>query len=307
MNSNRIASFERLITNNTLPMTRLFSLSIILLVFTTSCVQDKKTNDTLNDFSTNDLSLENKIAQLELDNAMKDSVINESLAFFNEIKDNLETIGIRRDAIRDLSSNPEVAGEDKTWIIEEIQHINYLREENANKVKRMRSKIKENGLKINELELMIESLVKDIQWKDEQITLLQGELNTLDKEYSILFDSYQEQALIVDELKDEMSTVYYAYGTIKELSENGVIEKKNGFLGIGKKTSLKNDINDQYFTKINASKTTKIGIEGVGVHFVTNHPMNSYSISEEGNKSIVQILDASEFWKISKYLVVTVD
>ena len=288
-------------------MTRLFSLSIILLIFSTSCVQDKKTEDPLNDFTSTDLSLENKIAQLELDNAMKDSVINESLAFFNEIKDNLETIGIRRDAIRDISSNPEIAVDDKSWIIEEIQHINFLREENANKVIRMRAKIKENELKINELELMIESLVKDIQWKDEQITLLQGELNNLDKEYSILFDSYQEQALIVDELKDEMSTVYYAYGTIKELSDNGVIEKKNGFLGIGKKTSLKNDINDQYFTKINASKTTRISLEGSGIHFVTNHPMNSYSVTIEGNKSIIQILDASEFWKISKYLVVTVE
>ena len=288
-------------------MNRLFSLSIILLIFTTSCVQDKNTDDASNDFASADLSLENKIAQLELDNAMKDSVINESLAFFNEIKDNLETIGIRRDAIRDLSSNPEVSSDDKSWIIEEIQHINYLREENANKVKRMRAQVKENGLKINELELMIESLVKDIQWKDEQITLLQGELNNLDKEYSALFDSYQEQALIVDGLKDEMNTVYYAYGTIEELSENGVIEKKNGFLGIGKKTSLKNDINDQYFTKINTTKTSKISIAGISVHFVTNHPNNSYTITEVGNKSIIEILDASEFWKISKYLVVTVD
>ena len=288
-------------------MNRLFSLSIILLIFTTSCVQDKNTDDASNDFASADLSLKNKIAQLELDNAMKDSVINESLAFFNEIKDNLETIGIRRDAIRDLSSNPEVSSDDKSWIIEEIQHINYLREENANKVKRMRAQVKENGLKINELELMIESLVKDIQWKDEQITLLQGELNNLDKEYSALFDSYQEQALIVDGLKDEMNTVYYAYGTIEELSENGVIEKKNGFLGIGKKTSLKNDINDQYFTKINTTKTSKISIAGISVHFVTNHPNNSYTITEVGNKSIIEILDASEFWKISKYLVVTVD
>ena len=104
-----------------------------------------------------------------------------------------------------------------------------------------------------------------------------------------------------------MNTVYYAYGTIEELSENGVIEKKNGFLGIGKKTSLKNDLNDQYFTKINASKISKINIEGVNIHFVTNHSNASYTVTETGNKSVVEILDASEFWKISKYLVVTVD
>jgi len=307
LNSINITSFKQLTTNTKISMTRLLSLSIILLFFATSCVQDQKTDDNSTGFTSNDLSLENKIAQLELDNAMKDSVINESLSFFNEIKANLETIGIRRDAIRELSSNPEVSNDDKSWIIEEIQHINYLREENANKVKRMRAQVKENGLKINELELMIESLVKDIQWKDEQITLLQGELNNLDKEYSALFDSYQEQAILVDGLKEEMNTVYYAYGTIEELSENGVVEKKNGFLGIGKKTSLKNDINDQYFTKVNATKVSTINIEGIGVHFVTNHPTTSYTIKESESRTVIEILDASEFWKISKYLVVTVD
>ena len=166
--------------------------------------------------------------QLELDNALKDSLINESLAFFNEIKSNLEKIGIRKDEIRVVTSNDEISVDDKSWILEEIQHINYLREENANKVRRMLKQMKENGLKIKELDLMIESLIKDIQWKDEQITLLQSELNTLDREYSVLFDSYQEQAMIVDGLKEEMNTVYYAYGTSTELKENGVIEKKNG-------------------------------------------------------------------------------
>ena len=171
----------------------------------------------------------------------------------------------------------------------------------------MLKQMKENGLKIKELDLMIESLIKDIQWKDEQITLLQSELNTLDREYSVLFDSYQEQAMIVDGLKEEMNTVYYAYGTSTELKENGVIEKKNGFLGIGKKIELKSDLNDQYFTKLNASKVLKISIQGEGVRFVTNHPKSSYSITEETNRSVIDILDASEFWKISKYLVITVD
>jgi len=279
-------------------------LSVLILVFVVfSCKQEPTTGDD----SGGNTELENKIKQLELNNAMKDSVINESLAFFNEIQSNLEAIGIRKDEIRAKSENHEGSSDDKRWILEEIQHINHLREENAGKVRQLQTQMKKNGLKIQELDLMIESLMKDIQWKDEQISLLQNELDNLDKEYSVLFDAYQEQAIQLDEVTEEMNTVYYAYGSSKELQDNKIIEKKNGFLGMGKKTELTANINDSYFTKINAKKKTKITIEGDEVQFITYHPRSSYKLELNGARTTIVILDASQFWKISKYLVVVID
>ncbi len=282
-------------------------LPFILVAFTLfSCVQDQPSGQ--NDPQDADMvDLQNKVKQLELDNAMKDSVINESLAFFNEIKSNLEAIGIRKDEIRELSSNPEISNDDKEWILEEIKHINYLREENANNLRRMQKQMKESGLKIKELEVMIESLMKDIQWKDEQISLLQEELHNLDQEYSKLFDAYQAQSIQLDQVTDEMNSVYYAYGTEKELKDNGVIDKKNGFMGIGKKMSLREDFNDSYFTRIDATKKKTLTVEGTDVRFITYHPKSSYTLTEEGNRTRIVITDASEFWKISKYLVIIVD
>ncbi|MGB0914813.1 MAG: hypothetical protein ACPGVI_02020 [Crocinitomicaceae bacterium] len=287
-------------------MPRIIIALFIASIAFTGCKQDQANTDTVsNDGEVS--SLQNKVNQLELDNAMKDSVINESLAFFNEIKSNLEAIGIRKDEIRAISENSEISGDDKEWILEEIQHINFLREDNARKVKQMQGQMKKNGLKIKELEIMIESLLKDIQWKDEQITLLQSELNNLDREYSALFDAYQEQAIQLDAVTDEMNAVYYAYGTATELRDNGVIEKKNGFLGIGKKTELKDDMNDQYFTRIDATAVNSVKVIGENIHFVTYHPKTSYELEETANGATIKILDASEFWKISKYLVVIVD
>ena len=118
-------------------------LSVLILVFVVfSCKQEPTTGDD----SGGNTELENKIKQLELNNAMKDSVINESLAFFNEIQSNLEAIGIRKDEIRAKSENQEVTADDKKWILEEIQHINHLREENASKVRQLQSQMKKNGL-----------------------------------------------------------------------------------------------------------------------------------------------------------------
>ncbi len=191
--------------------------------------------------------------------------------------------------------------------MEEIRRINFLREENARKVKQLNEEVKKSGLKIRELEIMIESLLKDIQWKDEQIGLLQSELDNLDHEYSKLFDAYQEQAIQVDRLTEEMNRVHYAYGTEKELSQNGVIEKKNGFIGIGKQVSLRDNFNDKYFTAIDASRAKELTIQGTGLRFITDHPTKSYQLESNGSRTKIRITDASEFWKVSKYLVIVVD
>lgn len=254
-----------------------------------------------------DKELENRIAQLQLENSMKDSVINESLAFFNEIKANLEAIGVRRDQIRELSENPELEPEDKQWILEEIRRINFLREDNARLVKRLNAELDKGNTKIKELEVMVESLMNDIKWKDEQIGALQKELDRLDHQYSVLFDAYQEQAVEVDQLKNELNTVYYAYGTSEELEQHKIILKKNGFVGIGRRLELRTDFNENYFTRIDATKKKSINIRGKGVRLLTDHPSGSYSLTETATGTSLQIKDASKFWKISKYLVVLVD
>jgi len=292
-------------TFKTKKMPKILALLFLSLILV-SCVQNEPTGDGTSE-STDLVDLQNQVEQLELDNAQKDSVINEALAFFNVIKENLEAIGIRKDEIRAISSESEIAPDDKQWILEEIQHINFLREENGQMLRRMQDQVKNNELKIDELEIMIESLMKDIQWKDEQISMLQSELDNLDREYSALFDAYQEQSVLVDQITDELNSIYFAYGTEDELVEGGVIDKKNGFLGIGRKTWLKEDFNNDYFTKGDATRQKSIYVEGNDLRFITYHPQSSYTLAEEGTRTLIKINDASEFWKISKYLVVIVD
>lgn len=273
-----------------------------LALFFVGCQMDTPTGGSSN--AAVDQEMENKIKQLELDNAMKDSMINEALGFFNEIRHNLETISARNEEIRVLSTDPELSSEDKDWILEEIKHINFLREENAKKVGYLRQELKKNGLKIQELESMIESLVKEIQWKDEQISMLQTELDQLDEDYTRLFDAYQHAALSLDLLTEEMNTAYYAYGTEEELTNNNVLEKKNGFLGIGKKIILKDQFNEDYFTAIDITKVKSVTIEGKDIRFISPHQPSSYELVENGTSTVIKIKSPAEFWKVSKYLVV---
>lgn len=286
-------------------MPKFLSLLLLASIVLVSCKEDTN-NASSNGEDIDAVELQNRINQLELDNQLKDSVINESLIFFNEIQSNLEAIGIRRREIQDLTSNPEFAPDDKQWVLEQIRQINFMREDNARKIKQLNDELSKNKFKIESLQTMIDGLMKDIEWKDEQISLLQSELDQLDGEYSKLFEAYQEKAIEVDRLTSEINTAYYAYGSESELSSNGVVEKKNGFIGIGKKVELKDEFNDDYFTKINAKTKKIITMDGERARFITVHPTGSYKLTSANGKTTLTITDATEFWKISKYLVVVV-
>lgn len=284
---------------------RSFIFTILTLSLITACSNDPSTTATTEPKNGDDL--QKRIAQLERENSQKDSLINESLEFFSEIQTNLESIEIKKDELRIISTNPEITPDDKKWILEQIRHINFLREENAKKVNQLSKKLKESGLKIKELNNMIDELISNIRARDEQIGILQDELGSLDKAYSKLFDAYQEKAELVTELTDELNTVYYSYGTEQELAKNQVIELKNGFIGIGKKIKLMDDFNEKYFAKIDLTVEKEIFIEGTELKFVTDHPSKSYSLYRVGKNTKIKILNPREFWKVSKYLVVIVD
>src|SRR5690606_26353698 len=122
-------------------------------------------------------------------------------------------------------------------------------------------------------------------------------------EYSELFDEYQQQVELTLDVLKEMNTVYYAYGTLDELIENKVLVKEGGFIGIGKKTNIAEDLNQNYFEQMDKTKIKELNIIGKNPEIITDHPISSYEW--KGTKLI--ILDANKFWKISNYLVITVN
>lgn len=281
-----------------------FTLLGLLLLFVAACQNDTDTDDTLDapTESAEIVKLRNQVAQLELESSRKDSVLNETFSFFNEVQTNLLKINIKEDEIRVKSSNSELTPEDQEWILQEISNINFLRSQNAKNIASLQKQLASKDIRINELEEMVEGLVRQIQIKDEQIVLLQNRLSDIDMEYANLFDEYQEQVELALDVMKEMNTVYYAYGTESELIENKVLMKEGGFIGIGRQTNIADDFNEKYFQKMDKTKIKEIKIVGKQPKLATDHPVSSYEWS--GDKLIIK--DANKFWRISNYLVVIV-
>ncbi|MEX1002956.1 MAG: hypothetical protein WDZ35_12635 [Crocinitomicaceae bacterium] len=287
-------------------MKRFFVFTLISTILF-SCQGDVDTAEGSTESSEELARLKSEIRVLEGQLNEKDSVINETMMLFNEIEQNLAMINLKDDEIRFRSTDMELEEDSKQWILQEIQNINYLREENAKKVSELNKMLGNKNLEIAELKTMVNHLMDKIQVQEEEIEMLRVELADLDREYVELLEAYQEQTELTAETLQELNKGYYAYGTFKELESNGVLIKEGGFIGIGKKTELKDNFNENYFTPIDITKTDLIEVTGEKIKFITDHPSSSYELISSGNNHKIKIHDHKSFWKVSKYLVVVVD
>ncbi|MBI3135263.1 MAG: hypothetical protein HYZ14_11370 [Bacteroidetes bacterium] len=284
-----------------------FSLLSFVLILLTACNtgSPEGTENSVDSEEIARLRSENRDLQGQLEE--KDSVLNDAIMLFNEIEENLAMINLKDDEIRLRSTNVELPEDGKQWIIQEIQNINYLREENGKKVDELNKMLKSDKLQIAELQTMVNNLLHQIQVQEEEIEMLRLELSDLDREYVELLEAYEEQTEIAFETLKELNKAFYAYGTEDELVQNGVIVKEGGFIGINKKIALKSDFNDDYFTQIDMSKDKTIEVVGKKIRFITDHPSGAYEIVSLGQSHKVVIQDPKSFWKVSKYLVVVVE
>ncbi len=249
---------------------------------------------------------DSEILSLKQQLAENDSTMNSYFSYVNEIRENLHMISKEQDLILNLQGNPEVISVDNIDLIQELKTVGALMSENENKVAQLKAALKNSDYQMLEFEEMIMSLTEDVEMKNREIFQLQQELENLDGAFSELFIAFEEQTEELAIMKSEMNTAFFTFGSKSELTDNGVITKEGGFIGIGKISKLKDDFNKTYFTEVQISELTEIPLGVKKADIVTSHPSDSYELIGEGLIEKIVIKDAAAFWGVSKYLVVIV-
>ncbi|HOP03049.1 MAG TPA: hypothetical protein PL017_03400 [Tenuifilaceae bacterium] len=278
----------------------------ILLVF--SCKEkEKKEIETL----------KQQVEALRNDNQMKDSVINQFFRVLNEIEENLIVIKEKENTIsKNAALGAEMQSDVRERINEDIQFINELMTQNKKSIRSLAKQVKDSDFKVEGLEQRIEQTSRLLSERDSQIELLKESLANLNFSLEVLnatIDTLNvEKELLAKEVEskiDLLNMAWYAYGTKRELVDNGVVEKTGGFIGIGKTLKLKPDFNENYFTKIDVTKTPSIPLFAKKARLVTSHPSESFQLvlNESNIIEKIDIVDAESFWSASKYLVIVVD
>jgi uncharacterized coiled-coil DUF342 family protein len=236
----------------------------------------------------------------------KEEALQEFIASFNEIQENLNTIKEKEKIVTNSTAKGDVRSR-QGQIREDIQAIYDLMEKNKNRINSLSQKLKDSNLKISGMQKMIENLQNALNEKDEEIGELRNRIEGLNIELSNLNTNYKSVAAESAAKTEALNTAWYAIGTSKELKERKIIAKEGGFIGLGKSTKMQDDFDKEYFTKINILQTTNINIGAKKAKVLTNHPKTSFKLVGQKPVEKIEITNPTEFWSNSKYLVIIIE
>lgn len=270
-------------------------------LFTTSCTggAEKEKNPLADSLAGVNGELNGQLSE-------KEAALQEFVTSFNEIQDNLNAIKEKEKIVSKSASSGDVKSKEEQ-IKEDIQAIYDLLAKNKNRIGSLTKKLKDSNSKIAGLDEMIANLQAQIDAKDAEVADLKSQLEAKNIELSNIQMNLETVEAESSNKTAMLNTAYYAMGTSKELKEKNVISKEGGFIGLGKSTKVKEDFNKEYFTKVDISATNSINIGAKKAKIITTHPSSSYKIVGEKPVERIDILNPTEFWSSSKYLVIVTE
>lgn len=276
------------------------ALSVCSAIAFTSCNQEK-----IDKLEAEKMELQNELHKAEEVSSLKDSTITDFFEALAEIESNLEQVRNTETKLGNMRLRGDVKKDTKAQIIGDITEISELLGENKKTIKRLNQLLSKSNINSDKLRESIASLEERINTKDAEINRLTSNLSNANTALSALNQLYITKVNEAESLDVELNTAFYAFGTFKELKENNVLSKEGSIIGIGGAKILAEDFNKDYFKKINIKETSSIKLYSEkAVELATEHPSDSYSISDEEGSKTLQIKDATAFWSVSKYLVV---
>ena len=247
----------------------------------------------------------------------KDAEIDGLFTMLNEIEDNLSMISSKYSTVQELRRNStEGSYNVKTAINDQMSSIDNIMAGNKKKISELNAKVASLNSKNTELQAYITRLEERAAEQEAQIAELLTELENnkvvikgLNKNITDLTASNQEKDLYIAQQTANANRAYFVVGSFDELKEAGIVTKSGGFIGIGRKQGTVADMNTELFTEIDRTKVTTIAINKKKAQVISKHPSGSYEmVTDENEPSVcayLRILNPSQFWKQTQYLVIS--
>lgn len=245
----------------------------------------------------------------------KDGEIDELFDLLNQIEENLNAVTDKYSQVQNLRNGDIEGAKTKGEIKDQINTIEGMLADNKAKLAKLNSKISAQGKENSKLTEFVAKLEAQIESQEQQITQLIAELEQskiviagLNENVNTLTKSNQEKDATIARHVEESNKAYFVVASTAELVSMGIADKTGGFLGMGKKTNAKADMNVDNFTCIDRTKVTTITVNKKGVKILSKHPSDSYELvmDETDSKTVayIKILNPTTFWRYTAYLVV---
>ncbi|MGB1039780.1 MAG: hypothetical protein ACPGVD_02820 [Flavobacteriales bacterium] len=257
----------------------------------------------------NQLKQENEDLKIQTEQiSEKDSLLTEYSQFILDIQNNLNEIRNKENVVL---LPQEGKGQTAESIKADLQQLGALLADNKRKISKMKSRLSNSNVQLDELEKVVMNLTKQAEEREVKILGMKSEMSDMGVAFDELMAAYENNlAVIADKnetievQENKLNKAYYAFGSKKELKNNNVITAEGGVIGIGKTKKLKDDFNKDYFTEIDITELMEIPLGVKKADIITTHPADSYELLGEGKVEKLKITDATKFWSVSKYLVI---
>ena len=247
---------------------------------------------------------------------MKSEVeMNEMLSILNDIENDIKSIREAEDFLT-IQKDSELSSSKREQIKSNMLLISEMLRKNRQQLAELQEKLNKSNVQSAALQKTIDRLTKDIDEKSKLIVKLRSELEQKDEhikdlsiqveglstDVKILEGVNEAQSQQINEQDQALNTVFYCFGTKKELKEQNILTKGGLF---SKSKALEGDFNKNYFITIDKRRVKEIPLYASKARVKTNHPEGSYNFIKDSDGNLTfEIKDTNKFWSLSKYLVI---
>lgn len=253
-------------------------------------------------------------------NAQTKADFDEMLQLMNDVEDGFKQIKEAENyLVVQSSATGEVDMTTRERLKSDMQLVAQTLKDNKEKLAKLQSQLKNSKYQSSQFQKTVERLNAEIESKTAMIVSLQEELakrdvriqeldnavSELAGQVNTLSEETEKQKSTISSQEKEINTVYYVFGTTKELKEQKIISGGGLFKA---SEVMKGDFNKNYFTKEDLRTFKQVSLESKKAKLLTTHPEGSYTF-EKNDKDLLTLVitNPTDFWSLSKYLVIKVD
>ena len=259
-----------------------------------------------------DLKAENDSLLMEL--TQRNAELDDMMGTFNEVQEGFRKINAAESRV-DLQRGTitENSASAKQQIASDIEFISKQMEENKAQIAKLQAQLKNSKYNSTQLKKAVEALTAELNAKQQRIEELQTELaskniriqeldaavSDLSAEKETLTAENEAKAKTVAEQEKSLNAAWFVFGTKSELKAQKILQSGDVLKSA--------DFNKDYLTQIDIRTTKEIKLYSKRAELLTTHPAGSYElVKDDKGQLTLKITNPTEFWSVSRYLVIQV-
>lgn len=241
----------------------------------------------------------------------RNTELDEIMGAFNEVQEGFRQINEAENRV-DLQSG-SISENSANKIKDDIRFISEKLQSNREQIAKLEKQLQNSQYNSAQLKKAIANLTKELEARQQQIETLQTELAAkniriaeldeavagLNQNVSDLTAENETKSATVASQDKALNAAWFVFGTKSELKEQKILEKGDVLKSA--------DFNKDYFTQIDIRTDKEIKLYSKRAELLTTHPDGSYELVKDAKgQLILKITNPTDFWSVSRYLVIQV-